>query len=70
MKRRQAWRKLSGVFCSPKPKTSTPCSRMRAASRVKSLSEETRQKPSKRPLCSRSMASITSVMSDAFLPVV
>ena len=27
MKRRQAWRKLSGVFLAPKPKTSTPCSR-------------------------------------------
>jgi len=27
-------------------------------------------KPSKRPLCSRSIASMTSVMSDAFLPVV
>jgi two-component sensor histidine kinase len=44
-KRRQACLKLSGVLCSPKPYTSTPCSRMRAASRVKSLSDETRQNP-------------------------
>jgi len=35
---------------------------------VKSLSEETRQKPSSRPLCKRSMASITKAMSDAFFP--
>jgi len=70
MKRVQAWRKASGVFCWPMPKTSIPCSRMRAASRVKSLSEETRQNPSKRPECSRSIASITSVMSVEFLPVV
>ena len=47
--RRQACLKLSGVFCSPNPNTSTPCSRMRAASRVKSLSDDTRQNPSKRP---------------------
>ena len=44
-----------------------PCSRMRLASRVKSLSELTRTKPSKRPECIRSMASITSAISDAFL---
>ncbi|MNC97371.1 hypothetical protein D3C83_150120 [compost metagenome] len=43
---------------------------MRLAKRVKSLSLDTRQKPSKRLECSRSMASITSAMSDAFLPVV
>src|SRR6516164_839738 len=56
MNLRHACRKLSGVFCSPKPKTSAPCSRRRDARRVKSLSEETRQKPSSRPLCKRSMA--------------
>ena len=45
-----------------------PCSRMREARRVKSLSDETRQKPSKRrPLCIRSMASMTSVMSGGVL---
>src|ERR1700758_723111 len=66
MNLRHACRKLSGVFCSPKPKTSAPCSRRRDARRVKSLSEETRQKPSNRPLCKRSMASITKAMSDAF----
>src|SRR6516164_6006564 len=60
MNLRHACRKLSGVFCSPKPKTSAPCSRRRNARRVKSLSEETRQKPSSRPLCKRFMASITS----------
>src|ERR1700726_580136 len=70
MNLRHACRKLSGVFCSPKPKTSAPCSRRRDARRVKSLSEETRQKPSSRPLCKRSMASITRAMSDAFFPVV
>jgi len=47
-----------------------PCSRSRDASRVKSLSDDTRQNPSNRPLCSRSMASITNAMSEAFFPVV
>ena len=67
---RHACLKLSGVFCSPKPNTSTPCSLIRAASRVKSLSDDTRQKPSNLPLWSKSIASMTSVMSEAFLPVV
>src|SRR5687768_8768215 len=40
MKRRHACLKLSGVLCSPNPYTSTPCSRMRAARRVKSLSDK------------------------------
>ena len=40
------------------------------ASRVKSLSLETRQKPSNRPLCSRSIASMIIALSVAFLPVV
>ncbi len=45
----QAVRNGSGVFFSPKPYTVWPDSRMREASRVKSLSLETMQKPSKRP---------------------
>jgi hypothetical protein len=47
-----------------------PDSRSRAASRVKSLSLDTRQKPSSRPEYSRSIASITIAESVAFLPVV
>lgn len=43
---------------------------MRDARPVKSLSEETRQKPSKRPVCSRSIASMTKAISEAFLPLV
>jgi hypothetical protein len=38
------------VLRSPNPKTVTPCSRMRDASRVKSLSLETMQKVEKRPV--------------------
>ena len=38
-----------GVFRSPKPYTVRPDSRIRAARRVKSLSLETMQNPSKRP---------------------
>src|SRR5712675_157767 len=67
---RHACLKLSGVFWAPNPKTSAPSSRMREARRVKSLSEDTRQKPSNRPLCSRSIASMTNAMSDAFFPLV
>ena len=37
-----------GVLRSPKPYTTNPDSRIRAARRVKSLSLDTRQKPSKR----------------------
>jgi hypothetical protein len=43
---------------------------MREASRVKSLSDETSTKPSKRPVCIRSMASMTRLMSEEFLPTV
>src|SRR4249919_2351313 len=40
--------KASGVLRSPKPYTVSPSSRRRCARRVKSLSLDTRQKPSKR----------------------
>jgi hypothetical protein len=43
---------------------------MRAARRVKSLSLETRQKPPKLPVYSRSIASMISALSVAFLPLV
>ena len=43
---------------------------MRAASRVKSLSELTSTKPSNRPECRKSIAAITRPMSLAFLPLV
>ena len=43
---------------------------MRAARRVKSLSLETMQNPSKRPEYSRSIASMTIAASVAFLPLV
>ena len=46
----QAVTKGLGVLRSPKPYTVRPCSRMREARRVKSLSLETMQKPSKRPV--------------------
>ena len=59
-----------GVLRSPKPYTVIPDSRSRAASRVKSLSLETMQKPSNRPEYSRSIASMTMAASVAFLPVV
>lgn len=45
----QAEIKELGVLLSPMPSTVMPDSRSRAASRVKSLSEETRQKPSTFP---------------------
>ena len=70
MNREQVSRNASGVFRSPNPWTTSPSSRSLWASRVKSLSEVTRQNPSSRPLCMRSIASITSAMSAAFLPVV
>jgi hypothetical protein len=44
MNRFQACRKLAGVLVSPKPNTSTPCSLIRAARRVKSPSDDTRRK--------------------------
>jgi hypothetical protein len=62
--------KAFGVFRSPNPYTVSPDSRIRAARRVKSLSLETRQNPSKRPDYSRSIASMTIAASVAFLPVV
>ncbi len=46
-----------------------PSSRMRLASVVKSLSLEAMQKPSICPRCRRSIASMASFMSVAFLPV-
>ena len=70
MNRLQALRNASGVFCWPIPKTSSPCSRIRLASRVKSLSDEISTKPSNRPECRMSIASITSAISDEFLPTV
>ena len=68
MKRVQAFRKASTALRSPKPYTSSPSSRRRWASRVKSLSELTSTTPSRMRLYIRSMASITSAMSEAFLP--
>ena len=50
MNRSQAWTKGLGVLRSPKPYTVSPDSRIRDASRVKSLSEDTMQKPSNRPV--------------------
>src|SRR6266511_1884232 len=47
-----------GVLRSPKPYTVRPDSRMREARRVKSLSLDTMQKPSKRPEYSRSIPSM------------
>ena len=47
----QTLRRLSGVLPSPMPITSSPCSRIRLASEVKSLSELTSTKPSNRPVC-------------------
>jgi len=70
MKVSQAWRKAAGVFFSPKPYTISPSSRSRCASRVKSLSLVTRQKPSKRRVYIRSIASMISDESVAFLPLV
>ena len=69
-KRLQTFCSDFGVFASPMPMTSSPASRMRLASRVKSLSDDTSTKPSNRPECRMSMASMTSPMSLAFLPLV
>lgn len=66
----QAVTKGLGVLRSPKPYTVKPCSRIREARRVKSLSLETMQKPSKRPVYSRSIASMIIALSVAFLPTV
>ena len=66
----QAWTKASGVFRSPKPYTVRPSSRRRWARRVKSLSLETRQKPPKRRVYIRSIASMINELSVAFLPLV
>lgn len=59
-----------GVFSSPNPYTVRPSSRSREASRVKSLSLDTMQKPLKRRVYSRSIASMISELSVAFLPLV
>ena len=66
----QALTKGPSVLLSPMPMTSLPASRRRAARRVKSLSDETMQNPSRLPEYSRSMASMIMAESVAFLPVV
>ena len=48
--------------------TGSPCSRIRLAKRVKSLSDNTSTKPSKRPVCRRYVASMTCTMSGEFFP--
>ena len=58
----------AGVFFSPMPTTSISDSRNLAASRVKSLSEDTMQNPCSLPAWSKSMASIISAESVAFFP--
>ena len=70
MNRLHALRKASGVLSFPIPNTCSPCSRSRLANRAKSLSEETSTNPSNRPVCIRSIASITNAMSDEFFPFV
>lgn len=70
MKESHAFLNASGVFRSPNPYTVTPSSLIRVASRVKSLSDETMQKPLKRRVYSRSIASMMSALSVAFLPTV
>ena len=50
------------------PKTNISLSRKRAASRVKSLSELTMTKPLSLPRYKRSIASMISEESEAFLP--
>jgi|UPI0005A559AA hypothetical protein len=69
MNRWQARRAFRPVFCSLQVKTSTPFSRTRAGSRVKSISDEIGQNRQKGALCNRSIASITSAISEAFFPV-
>jgi hypothetical protein len=67
----QAAMKGRGVLdFSPMPMTVSPPSRRRVASRVKSLSDDTRQKPSKLPVYSKSMASMMRAESVEFLPLV
>jgi hypothetical protein len=66
----QACTNGSGVLCSPNPYTVSPSSRRRWASLVKSLSLDTRHMPSKRPVYIRSIASMISALSVAFLPLV
>ena len=60
--------KALGVLFFPIPYTDSPCSRMRLARRVKSLSDDTSTNPSNRPVCRRSIASMTSAMSEEFFP--
>ena len=55
---------------APKGRDGAVEARIRPASRVKSLSLETRQNPSNRPEYSRSIASMTMAASVAFLPTV
>ena len=62
--------KAVGVLLSPMPMTNMRLSRRRAARRVKSESELTRQKPSTLPAYKISMASMIMAESDAFLPCV
>ena len=64
----QALIKLCGVFCSPMPRTYISDSLSRAARRVKSESEETMQKQSRRWEYRRSMASMISAESEEFFP--
>ena len=59
-----------GVLLSPMPITNMRLSRSRAARRVKSESELTRQKPSTFFAYRMSIASMMSAESDAFLPCV
>ena len=63
-----AFLKALGVLFFPIPYTGSPCSRMRLARRVKSLSYDTSTNPSKRPAYSKSIASMTSAMSAEFFP--
>ena len=60
----------SGVFSSPKPNPLRPSSRIRRARPVKSLPLETRQKPSKRRVYSKSIAWMIIVLPVAFFPLV
>ncbi len=60
----------AGVFASPKPYTSAPCSRRCMTSGVKSASDDTMANASGRWVCRISTASTASAMSLAFLPLV
>ena len=68
MKMSQALRKGAGVLFSPIPITVLPLSLRRLASLVKSLSLDTRQKPSSSLVYSMSMASMIMAESVAFFP--